>query len=146
MTDNLTRSGWPRPIVDGLPVPWVSPSDDLGSMDGARSAACASGAICAVCGGDYAETEDAYVLVKAADQPRNMAAVEVHAMDNGILHRRCVLLAMARCPELRRLAVAGVLQVVKTKGNSARIAIRGGEAKAVVDGADCEVVDMASLK
>lgn len=142
----LTRAGWPRPIIGGLPIPWVSPSDRLSEMDPARVTACASGAICAVCGGDYDDDEDAYVLVKSAERPKVMADVAVHALDNGVLHRRCLLLALARCPKLRELDRDGVLQILRAKGNSARFVIEDGEAHAVLDGADCEIVDRASLK
>lgn len=144
----LTKAGWPRPIVDGWPIPWVSPSEDLSEMHLARSAACASGAICAVCGEGYAEDEEAYALVTGTDaeRPVDMSSVEVRAMDNGILHKRCALLAMTACPKLKSMIEEGRLTVVATKGNIARLFIEDdGSIKSRIDGADCRVVDRASL-
>lgn len=143
---NLTSAGWPRPIVGGLPIPWVSPSDDLSRMNVARAAACASGAICAVCGGDYGDDEDAYVLVEGADQPAAIADVDVQAMDNGILHKRCLQLALSRCPKLRQLRIDGRLQVVRTKGNAANPIVREAKVHAVISGEECETVDFEALK
>lgn len=143
----LTRAGWPRPIVNGFPVPWVSPSDKLAEMDTARAAACASGAICAVCGGDYGDDEPAYVLVQSAEKPLAVAEVDVQAMDNGILHKRCLQLALARCPKLRSLHAGGLLLVVRTSGNSARpTQDQDGGLKAVLDGATCALVNIDGLR
>jgi hypothetical protein len=143
----LTRAGWPRPIVDGHPVPWVSPSDELAKMDSARATACASGAICAVCGGDYDDNENAYVLVNSKDKPKDISTVGVLAMDNGILHKRCAQLALARCPKLRSLTSEGALKVVKTKGNSARAVVgEDGQVKAFLDSEECEIIGQEYFK
>lgn len=143
----LTKTGWPRPVVNGLPIPWVSPSDKLSTMNSARAAACASGAVCAVCGEGYADDEPAYVLVTATDAPADIASVDVQAMDNGILHKRCVQLALAMCPKLKSMIAEGRLQIVSTTGNNASVIIDDeGTPKARVDGADCAVVDRASLR
>lgn len=82
--------------------------------------ACASGAICQVCGLGYQHGDEAFALVKAKTIPRARKDFEVQAMDNGIMHRRCLLLALKHCPELKRLRDKGMLQVVRTKGNSAK--------------------------
>src|SRR3990167_4671270 len=93
----LTEAGWPRPIVDGWPIPWVSPPNDLSTMDPDREAICASGKICAVCG--EPNNSESYILVKSKSAPKNLSRIRVEAMDNGILHRKCLLLALERCPE-----------------------------------------------
>jgi hypothetical protein len=141
----LTDAGWPRPIINGWPIPWVSPSDDLSTMNLARSAACASGAVCAVCGIGYQDDEEAYVLVKSSDAPASLDGVFIRPMDNGILHKGCLKLALGRCPELRRLAAAGDLQIVKTVGNDTQIKIEGEEVSALIDGKDCAVVARKDL-
>lgn len=115
----LTRAGWPRPIVDGWPIPWISPSDDLASMNGPRLVAAASGSVCAVCGGDYFDDEIAYALIKEIDVPESLEGVGVQAMDGAFMHERCLRLAAGRCPKLRSLREAGDLQLVRTKGNVA---------------------------
>lgn len=142
----MTEAGWPRPQVDNLPVPWVSPADDLSAMHPARAAACASGAICAVCGLGYDDDDDAYVLVHAMEAPEDLSAVDVQAMDNGILHFRCLRLALGRCPKLRSLRDQGALQLVKTKGNSATVVLDENERPvAYLAGQDCEAVSLDSL-
>lgn len=112
----LTRAGWPRPrTFDGkLPVPWVSPVEDLGSKDSKRQRRVAGGTICQVCG--LKLNDRAYCAVNIdPDQPRYPVGsrlpedVGVHAMDHGLLHRRCLRLALAYCPELRRLEKVGEL-------------------------------------
>lgn len=133
----LTRSGWPRPVLNGWPIPWVSPSGNLALMDEARMVACATGAICAVCGLDYDDGEVAYALVKRRDElPADLTGGAVKAMDNAVMHRRCLLLSLKRCPRLAQLRVCGLLKVVRTVGNRARP--RRG--KAVIDGVYCEPV------
>lgn len=115
----LTRAGWPRPVIGGWPIPWVSPAENLAEMQGARLLAAASGAICAVCGCDYAEDEVAFALVKESELPESPDGMEVQAMDGAIMHERCLRLAVGRCPRLRALRDAGELQLVRTTGNIA---------------------------
>lgn len=147
MTDRLTVAGWPRPIVDGWPVPWVSPSNALAIMDDARAAACASGAICAVCGGGFGEGETAYAIVRQEGVAPDLATVDVQPMDNGVLHRRCLLLAAAKCPALLRLQSEGFLVFVRVPSNAATVVIAdGGKPKARFDGADCEIIDLEEVK
>lgn len=120
MDDDLTDAGWPRPIVDGWPVPWVSPKHELSRMHDARAAASATGAVCAVCGLGYQDGETAYVLVKA-DAPPGPDDQAAQAMDNAIMHERCARLAVAVCPKLKRLRSDGRLRVLRTVGNRATI-------------------------
>lgn len=141
----LTRTGWPRPVVGGLPIPWVSPSDDLATMNGARAIACSSGAVCAVCGEGYEEDETAYAFVKEKSLPDDLGVGAIRAMDNGILHQRCARLALAVCPKLKSLVREGMLQIVKTAGNIATpMSVEDGELAAMIDGKDCEAVDNVS--
>lgn len=142
----LTRSGWPRPIIDGWPIPWVSPAESLSTMNNSRVAACASGAICAVCGDGYSDDEQAYAFVKATEVLPDLSSVAVQPMDNGILHKRCAQLALARCPELKRLFAAGDLQIVAMTGNSAEVILGDGRPKGRVDGADCAVISRETLR
>lgn len=141
----LTEAGWPRPIVDGWPIPWVSPSESLSDMNKARAAAAASGAICAVCGKDHADGGEAFALVKAADVLADLAAVDVQPMDNGVMHRACLLLALSKCPALKRLIEADELRIVRVPVNAARVVVKRGSPKARFDGADCELIDRAAL-
>ncbi len=146
MSDRLTRAGWPRPVINGLPIPWVSPINNLASMSAARAAACASGAICAVCGGDYQDGEAAYVLVRSEGLAPDLSTTNIRAMDNGVLHQRCLKLALKRCPELRRLRQASLLHVVRCEGNAADIDIsQDDKPQAVLDGSKCQHVPIDSL-
>jgi hypothetical protein len=116
-------------------------------MDMSRSTACASGAVCAVCGEGYEDDETAYVLVTATEAPPDMAAVDVRAMDNGVLHKRCVQLALAMCPKLKSMIADATLGIVEAKGNTARLVLDDdGSAHAVFDGADCCVVSREELR
>lgn len=143
----LTKTGWPRPIVDGLPIPWVSPAESLATMNLGRAAACASGSICAVCGEGYSDDEQAFALVTASEMPPSLSGIMVQAMDNGILHKRCLQLALAMCPKLKSMTADGVLQIVETKGNIAQVAIDDdGDVKAVIDGNECAAFDRSTLK
>lgn len=143
----LTKAGWPRPIVDGWPIPWVSPSDDLSTMNSPRADACASGAICAVCGEGYSEGEPAYAVVMADATPADLTTVKVRPMDNAVMHQRCALLALKHCPRLIRLRKEGSLQLVKTAGNSGSVEIdEEGGVYGTLDGAECEPADISTLK
>jgi hypothetical protein len=138
----LTRSGWPRPIVGKLPVPWISPTEDLGFMDPARKLAAATGAVCAVCGLDYLEDEPAWVLVQS-DEPipeEILPEGEVHPMDNGIMHRRCLVLALRHCPALRRIRAEGRLYIFRTRGNWTTV--DHDDLQAMIPGADCVLEEL----
>ncbi len=142
MTDQLTATGWPRPVVGGLPIPWVSPSDNLATMNHARATACASGAVCAVCGEGYQDDEEAFAFVKEPELPADLSTGSIRAMDNAVMHRRCARLALAVCPKLKSLIAAGMLKIVKTVGNIASATpVDGGDFAAMIDGAECQEVD-----
>lgn len=133
----MTDAGWPRPIVGGWPIPWVSPADNLSTMDSEREAICSAGKICAVCG--EANGATAYILIRAKNQPADLSSVRAQAMDNGVLHRKCLMLALKHCPELLRLQKRGLLQIVKCKTAEIR-------ARATLDGAKCEIIILSRLQ
>jgi hypothetical protein len=142
----LTKSGWPRPVVEGFPIPWVSPSEDLSTMHPGRAAACASGAICAVCGEGFGEGDQAIALVKSDNVPA-LKTVLVQAMDNAFMHHRCARLALSVCPKLKSLHSSGLLQAVKTAANNARVKVdKKRHVVGFLDGADCELVAVDSIK
>lgn len=129
--ESLTPSGWPRPRVDGWPVPWVSPSEDLSRMNTGRYQACASGAVCAVCGEGYEPDERAWALVstdeRGGDETPPVGPLppgsEVMPMDNATLHPRCLRLAYTTCPALLRLRERGELYLVEVPANAADVVL-----------------------
>lgn len=110
----LTDAGWPRPRVDGYPVPWVAPSDALGSVNEGRRLASMGGGVCQVCGlgfqvGDYAygftylppgrrlgPIEPGMYLSSIVHE-----SVRIGLIDGGVLHHKCARLTAAVCPHLR---------------------------------------------
>lgn len=146
----LTRAGWPRPMVGGYPIPWVSPPEDLSTMSPARMDACATGAICAVCGGDYEDGEEAFAFVHSVEKPEvgPDESLAVQAMDNAIMHERCARLAMKVCPRLSDSRAKGHLYMIRTRGNvaKARRDKKTGRLHAVVDAELIEeVIDLATF-
>lgn len=138
----LTSAGWPRPVIGGLPIPWVSPPDDLSQTSGARKEACASGAICQVCGLGYDDGEPAFALVHHEGKVPAIETVRVNTMDNAVMHLRCIKLALAFCPKLKALRAEGKLQAIRTEGNLATPKWIKGDLTAVLDGHDCHHVDL----
>jgi hypothetical protein len=138
----LTKTGWPRPIVGGKPIPWVSPADQLSTMNNARAAACASGAVCAVCGEGHLDSELlAYAFILKHTITTQMKDGHVFPMDNGVLHARCAKLALKHCPKLRQLQEAGNLAIIATGGNLADPVRKKGKLEARIDGEYCVVVE-----
>lgn len=108
----LTDAGWPRERVGSWPIPWISPRGALSQTDENRLQACASGAVCAVCGLGYQADEKALAITRPPDglqlQPGDVVSPAdgfdgITPIDNGILHRRCARLALAYCPKLNEL-------------------------------------------
>lgn len=107
----LTKAGWPRPQYRGYPVPWVAPQEDLGHVNEGRRLASAGGAICQVCGGDFAYGDECYGFV---NQPADFGKLKygdylsevmtdenvVMPLDGAVLHWRCARLSAARCPHI----------------------------------------------
>jgi hypothetical protein len=122
MREQLTHAGWPRPIVGGLPIPWVSPADSLSTMNQARVVAAASSTICAVCGVAFDRGESAFACIKS-DHVADPAKHGARPMDSATMHRRCILLATSRCPRLTALRGEGWLQVIEVEHGTAEIRI-----------------------
>jgi hypothetical protein len=149
MTD-LTRPGWPRPVVGGWPVPWVSPQHDLSNMDAARKVALLDTRMCQVCGLCHSPGDLVFLCVQTAvdDQGRYVAkpedATAVVPMDEGLMHERCARLALARCPRLRELRKRRSLLVLRVPVDD--VYVHNGEQAAlltravVADSHTCRVV------
>jgi hypothetical protein len=108
----LTAAGWPRERVNGWPIPWISPRRALSQTDENRFQACATGAVCAVCGLGFQVDESALAICRPPDglhlQPGDTVVPSsedggITPIDNGILHHRCARLALAYCPKLNEL-------------------------------------------
>lgn len=117
----LTDAGWPRPRVAGLAVPWVAPTNNLGSMNEGRRLATVGGAICNVCGEGYPHGADAYGFTSftfnGSDTLRDNFPLEpgqpvtdldgvdkgdyVSFLDGAVMHWRCARLAAATCPHIK---------------------------------------------
>lgn len=108
--ETLTRAGWPRPLVAGWPIPWVSPVENLAKTNIGRERAGASAAVCAVCGQDYPQHGTAVVFVNGENGvPDSAEEYAITSIDNAFLHPRCARLALAWCPMLKRMVDAGTL-------------------------------------
>lgn len=153
MSGQLTPAGWPRPTVGGSPVPWISPGDNLSTFDERRHSAAASGTVCAVCGMVYESGEECYLLYQgrampSADQLAERGGLEsrVIAIDNGFMHRRCLLLALKHCPALGRLRAAGNLHCARTLWSCTQVPYmrrRTGLLQGYVLAADCRPVNLS---
>ncbi len=141
--ERLTEAGWPRPRFAGWPVPWVSPQGALSRMNEGRYEACASGAVCAVCGEGYQLNDRAIVFVKIdTDTPRapdGWDSGQVLPMDNAVMHTRCARLAYSTCPALLALRREGALLPVEVPANAATVELAedDGRARAVLQAAEC---------
>lgn len=110
-------------------MPWVAPVNNLGVKDRKRMCRVAGGWVCQVCGLRLGEDDAAYCAVNIGpDEPVRVAVGErlpeglgVHAMDHGLMHDRCLKLALAWCPELKRLKVAGELVVCEVPPGSVEV-------------------------
>lgn len=108
----FTDRGWPRPIVDGWPIPWVSPTEHLGRTHPDRMKEVVDWAKCQVCGDCHKPWEVVYLLVNkdlTGEPPSNLEGKMLQAMDNAVMHERCVKLATGRCPALRQMRDDGKL-------------------------------------
>lgn len=127
----LTDAGWPRPhvktAIGTLPVPWTAPPNQLAVMDGDRVQLCEDGGLCQVCGLENDREAGAYAFVKdsarkwqraeqwaalCADADRR-ADMELHAMDQSVMHLKCATLAASMCPRLLKLQATWKLAVFK---------------------------------
>lgn len=126
----LSAAGWPRERVDGWPVPWISPRRELAQTDEARLQACATGAVCAVCGLGYQADETALAICSPPEDlrgrllPGDVVVTEpdtegIRPHDNGVLHRHCARLALAYCPKLNQLMEDDDLVVLEVVAHTA---------------------------
>lgn len=111
----MNPPGLPRPRNSaGLPVPWITAdAEHLGLKSDKRQRRCAGGWICQVCGLRFSRDEKAYLFASPPPEPQNGLPppigetlpddhLGVHAMDHGLLHRQCALLALRYCPALKK--------------------------------------------
>lgn len=141
--NRLTKTGWPRPIVNGWPIPWISPSDSLSTVNEARHAAAASGAVCGVCGDSFADVEVAWIFVRKETITIPLEAGVFRPMDNSVLHKRCAQLALKWCPKLKQMRADGTLQIVATGGNLCDLSFdeKKGGPYGLIPGKYCVLVD-----
>lgn len=116
----LTDAGWPRPRVEGWPIPWVAPTHNLSEVNEGRRLAAVGGGICQVCGEGFAYGEEALAftttpkrLGKAftrANLPLEHGeylselfapATVIMVFDGAVMHRRCAKLTATMCPHIR---------------------------------------------
>jgi hypothetical protein len=112
-TYTLTEAGWPRPVVNGWPIPWVTPAEKLSEVNEGRRLASVGGAICQVCGQGFPFDARAYMFVPDSDAVLAELsagdyigttigpAARVIPLDGAVLHRECARLTAARCPHVR---------------------------------------------
>lgn len=101
-----TDRGWPRPIINGWPIPWVSPAEELKRTDPDRMSEVVEWAKCQVCGLSHKPWEIVYFLVNrdiTGETPSNLEGKVIQAMDQAVMHERCMKLATGRCPVLCNL-------------------------------------------
>lgn len=110
-----TERGWPRPIVNGWPIPWVTPTEELRQTSPERMAEVVDRGLCEVCGIAASPADYVYFLVNLENGPipENMAEKVVQTMDNAVMHHRCLRLALGRCPALRSLKAKGMLVIYR---------------------------------
>jgi hypothetical protein len=100
---------------------------DRGHKDRKRMRRVAGGWVCQVCGLRFVTDQPAYAVVienrldllEGVEMGKPLpVGVGVHAMDHGLLHQRCLRLALAHCPELRRRREAGELYICRVPPGS----------------------------
>ncbi len=131
MTSNLTKHGWPRPVVNGWPVPWVSPAHNLAIMDDKRTRKILNKLICQVCGSGHKATDRVFFCVNALDKdkqkPNALGDFKefyqsiIVVMDHGLMHERCVKLAVNVCPMLKKIGDRAELFVFSAQRDTVRI-------------------------
>lgn len=123
----LSAPGWPRPRrpVDDLPIPWVSPEDQLGNMNQQRHTKAIMETLCQVCGeGWKSRHEKAWACadggpLDAAEGVPNSGWAPI--IDETLMHPRCGKLAIRRCPHLRARDDALVLFVFEFPVGAAQV-------------------------
>ncbi|MFC9249917.1 hypothetical protein [Amycolatopsis thailandensis] len=102
--------GWPRPLAEGLPVPWIAPviGDRVAwaALNAARLREAEQDWLCQVCGFYLGSAPTAWIAVSQG---------EVAA--GGAMHKKCMLRAGAWCPELRDMSYV-FTEVVQSERDS----------------------------
>lgn len=115
----LTPRGWPRPFNDdGLPVPWISPRNELKVTDPQRMLAVVFGLLCQVCGEGHYADEAVFMFVN--DEPKGNSGVAL-AMDNAVMHERCAKLTLGRCPGVNGVMMKGPFYILVACSNNIEI-------------------------
>jgi hypothetical protein len=143
-TEDFTVAGWPRPIVGGWPIPWVSPSSDLSQMGPDRLDRVKREFLCQVCGEGHVAGATAHLLCRADGQDTrhdaDLSTKVVLAMDHAALHERCARLSIGRCPRLRRLRDAGDLIVVVAPADALELFVVDGDEQIGVQGVAARIL------
>jgi hypothetical protein len=110
-------AGWPRPLYQGLPVPYVTEWDWLGmprwsQMDWVRVAECVQEFRCQVCGLDCPDDDLCVLTSQPVGALVHAGLDRVVCLPGGPLHRRCARLAREG-PEVVRLAAPRTSLVVR---------------------------------
>lgn len=125
MTDGLTYTdvGWPRPIIGGWPIPWVTPAENLKQTDPDRMAKVVDYALCQICGLAHEPMSFVYFFVnlEIGPIPDNVEDKIVQAMDNAVMHEHCMKLAIGRCPALRDLMERDKLVMYRSRWKHVKI-------------------------
>ena len=125
MSDELTYTdvGWPRPIIGGWPIPWVTPAENLKQTDPDRMTEVVDYALCQVCGLGHNPMSFVYFFVnlEVGPIPDSLEDKMVQAMDNAVLHERCMKLATGRCPALRDLIERSKLVMYRSRWKNVKI-------------------------
>jgi hypothetical protein len=107
-----SKKGFPRPITvrngEEIPVPFVALTcADLRTLDnGGRVRECELNRLCQVCGTTITDA-GAYGI------PRDGGF-----NGNSLMHRGCLVLSLANCPELRDRIIKGTLRILREPENS----------------------------
>jgi hypothetical protein len=120
-----TEKGWPRPVIGGRPIPWVSPPENLRMTHPERMEEIVECGLCQVCGEVPDREEDVYLLINLAlgvpPEGSDLAEKTLQAMDNAMMHKRCYELATSNCPVLRSLDHSKTLAVYRTQWKKVRV-------------------------
>lgn len=147
----LTPAGWPRPVVEGWPIPWVAPAHQLSEVNEGRRLASVGGAVCQVCGLGWGWGEDGYAFVKLQEgdaeflppgsylsKITEVPSQPIFFLDGAIMHLKCAALSAARCPHI---AGRTDLFCVRVPANDATpIEDDAGVLRPTYPAADCELV------
>lgn len=150
-TAELTDRGWPRPMIGGWPIPWVSPPHDLSNEDEDRHAEVIANVLCQVCGEGHAPHDTVYLVINDPTQPgADVSFAWAVATDDAIMHERCLRLAAGRCPALKRLRSEGKLSVVSCPASAVSAhdfddGEEAGQPRLAADGEHCTVLDTTAF-